>query len=193
MERRPLAKQIAVVGGTMLPPHVSIKDNRFTLVDGAGTRHPLNTLSLDCVVLDLNEKMSRIYYDPNEPYDPDSPAVPLCFSDNGVAPSVRAREPQAKSCKPDREGVNGCRWSVWGSATSKVTGQEVPACRRQARHPAGGDRREEVGADDQRQGRLQAGGVLPAGASGLAGRGRQLRQDRRRHGPDPDPVDRRVR
>jgi hypothetical protein len=128
MERRPLAKTTAMVGGTILPPHVSIMGNRFTLVDGAGARHPLNTLSLDCVILDINEKMSRMYYGPDNAYDPDNTAAPLCFSDNGVAPSSRAREPQAKSCKPDSEGVHGCRWSVWGSATSKLDGKQIPAC-----------------------------------------------------------------
>jgi hypothetical protein len=128
MERRALAKTTAMVGGTILPPHVSIADNRFTLVDGAGARHPLNTLSLDCVILDINEKMSRMYFDPEIPYDPKNPAAPLCFSDNGVAPSARAREPQAKCCKPDASGENGCRWSVWGSATSAQTGKGVPAC-----------------------------------------------------------------
>ena len=128
MERRPLAKTTAMVGGTILPPHVSIMGNRFTLVDGAGARHPLNTLSLDCVILDINEKMSRMYYGPDNAYDPDNTAAPLCFSDNGLAPSSRAREPQAKSCKPDSEGVNGCRWSVWGSATSRLDGKQIPAC-----------------------------------------------------------------
>jgi hypothetical protein len=132
MERRPLAKQVAGVGGTVLPPHVSIKGNRWTLVDGAGQRHPLNTLSMDCVILDHNaEKMSRMYYDPEVPYDEDNPAAPLCFSDNGIGPSSRSRDPQGgkvRSCKPDRTGEHGCPWSVWGSATSKVDGKEIPAC-----------------------------------------------------------------
>jgi hypothetical protein len=128
MERRSLAKTVATVGGVQLPPHVSIMGNRFTLVDGAGNRRPLQSLSLDCVILDMNEKMSRMYYGDDRAYDPDDPQPPRCFSDNGIAPSTRSAEPQAASCQPDATGTKGCRWSVWGSATSKMTGDKIPAC-----------------------------------------------------------------
>jgi hypothetical protein len=126
MERRSIAKLAAQVGGIKLPAHVSIKDNVFALIDDAGNRVHVGP-TLNCVVLDFNEKHSRIFWNKEGEYDPEG-GPPLCFSDNGIAPSSRALEPQAKSCQPDREGVTGCRWSVWGSATSKKDGGGIPAC-----------------------------------------------------------------
>jgi hypothetical protein len=127
MERRSIAKLAAQVGGIKLPAHVSIKGNVFALVDDAGNRVHVGT-TLDCVILDMNEKMSRLFWGVDAQYDEDNQSPPLCFSDNGIAPSARALEPQAKTCMPDREGITGCRWSVWGSGKSKKTGEGIPAC-----------------------------------------------------------------
>lgn len=135
MQRRQLAKIAATsFGGGGLPPHVSILGGRFTLVDGAGNKRPLNTLHMDCVIVDINEKMTRMFWGVDEQgqlkgFDAEVTSPPACFSDNGVAPSSRALEPQAKTCTPDRTGTNGCKWSVWGSAISKRDGKtKIPAC-----------------------------------------------------------------
>ncbi|HEX8838191.1 MAG TPA: hypothetical protein VF748_14715 [Candidatus Acidoferrum sp.] len=109
-----------------MPPHISLKGNRFTLVDAAGRTAPVDTFDpktgpyLDCVICDVNEKVSRIYYEGS--YDPDNPGPPDCFSDNGVAPSANAQSPQAVRC-------DICPQAEWGSATSNLTGKGIPACR----------------------------------------------------------------
>jgi hypothetical protein len=135
MQRRQLAKIAATsFGGGSLPPHVSILGGRFTLVDGAGNKRPLQSLHMDCVIVDINENMTRMFWGVDEQgrlkgFDAGDTNPPACFSDNGKAPSSRALEPQAKTCAPDRTGTNGCKWSVWGSAISKRDGKtKIPAC-----------------------------------------------------------------
>jgi hypothetical protein len=135
MQRRQLAKIAATsFGGGSLPPHVSILGGRFTLIDGAGNKRPLQTLHMDCVVVDINENMTRMFWGVDEQgrlkgFDAGDTNPPACFSDNGKAPSSRALEPQGKTCAPDRTGANGCKWSVWGSAISKRDGKtKIPAC-----------------------------------------------------------------
>lgn len=119
--------------GTGTPAYVSIKGNRFTLIDSAGDSEPVQTAAngipyLDCVIIDALERESKIYY--GRPFDPSATnyAPPDCWSDNGIAPSRNCGTPQAKSCTPDETHVNGCKWAVWGSATSKVSGKGIPAC-----------------------------------------------------------------
>lgn len=102
-------------------PHVSIADNRFTLVDGNGAEKPIQTLYVDLVVVDVNPHVSRLYYDPTKPYNKDDNTPPLCFSDNGVGASQQASEPQNTNCQL-------CPKSAWNSAVSKMTGKGVPAC-----------------------------------------------------------------
>lgn len=102
-------------------PHVSIADNRFTLVDGNGNEKPIQTLYVDLVVIDVNPHVSRLYYDPTKPYNKEDNTPPLCFSDNGVGASAQASEPQNTSCQL-------CPKSAWNSAVSKMTGKGIPAC-----------------------------------------------------------------
>lgn len=134
MQRRQLARIAATsFGSGGLPPHVSILNSRFTLVDGAGNQRSVQTQYLDVVILDFNEKMARIFWEPPVNgmlnFNPDEGRPPQCFSDNGVGPSSRAIEPQAKTCKPDSTHTFGCRWSVFGSAISKRDGKtKIPAC-----------------------------------------------------------------
>jgi hypothetical protein len=119
--------------GTAAPPYVSIAGNRFSLIDAVGNEQPVPTFDpaigvyLDACVIDANEHISRIYY--IKPYDPSAAVFspPDCWSDNGVAPSVSCSGPQARSCTPDPEHVHGCKWAVWGSATS-AQGKAVPKC-----------------------------------------------------------------
>ena len=122
-QRRDLAG--ATMGGinSGQPPHLSIKDNRFTLVDGAGNTKPMQTLFLDICIIDANAAVSKIYYDPRTPYDPsgDNNNPPICFSDNGIGASAQASQPQNTSCQL-------CPHNAWGSAVSKMTGKPVKAC-----------------------------------------------------------------
>jgi hypothetical protein len=119
--------------GTAAPPYVSIAGGRFSLIDAAGNEQPVPTFDpaigvyLDACVIDANEHISRIYY--AQKYDPAAATFnpPDCWSDNGVAPSVSCSSPQARSCTPDPEHVHGCKWAVWGSATSNLN-KAIPAC-----------------------------------------------------------------
>lgn len=117
------------------PSYVSIAGGRLTLIDASGAEEPVTTVDpktgivyLDCVIVDAGDHASKIYY--GRPYDPNAQtyAPPDCWSDNGVAPSINASLPQARSCAPDPTGTAGCKWAVWGSATSRVSGRPVPAC-----------------------------------------------------------------
>lgn len=121
--------------GTSSPPYLSIQGNRLTLVDSAGDSEPVTTVDpktgvvyLDCCIADVGDHASKIYYD--KPFDPGAQSFspPPCWSDNGIAPSVNATLPQATSCTPDPTGQHGCRWAVWGSKTSAISGKGVPAC-----------------------------------------------------------------
>ena len=122
-----LAEQTASHLGTGAPPYLSIANTRLTLVDTAGAEEPVETYDpklgpyLDCIIVDALERMSKIYY--NKPYDPNSSQYepPACWSDNGIAPSRNASQPQSRSCAE-------CPWSAWGSKQSAVSGKGVKAC-----------------------------------------------------------------
>jgi hypothetical protein len=122
-QRRDLAT--AAIGGLNMgsPPHISIAGNRFTLIDDAGNEKPIQTLFLDVCVIDANQAVSKIYFDPRIPFEPggDNSNPPICWSDNGIGASVQASVPQNTSCQM-------CPQNAWGSATSKATGKPVKAC-----------------------------------------------------------------
>ena len=110
--------------GASVPPHVSIADNAFTLVDAAGNERRVGylhegELSIDIVVVYANPHVSKIFYD--RPYDREDAGPPDCFSDNGEAPSIAASSPQAQLCQT-------CPRNIWGSATSKMSGKQTKAC-----------------------------------------------------------------
>jgi len=107
------------IGGNM-PPHVSIKDNRFTLVDAGGNEKQHDKLYLEIVIADVNPAISKVYYEGK--YDPKAENVgPTCFSDNGVGPSPQATKPQNAVCST-------CPMNAWGSAISQMTGKQTKAC-----------------------------------------------------------------
>lgn len=122
-QRRDIAT--AAIGGINVGagPHISIKDNRFTIVDGAGNSKPVMQLFLDVCIIDVNASVSKIFFDPNVKYDPsgENNNPPLCFSDNGVGASAQASNPQNTSCM-------ACQWNIWGSSQSQVTGKQTKAC-----------------------------------------------------------------
>jgi hypothetical protein len=105
------------------PPHISIADNRFTLVDDAGNEKPIQTLYLDVCVIDANAAVSKIYFDPKTPFVPggDNTNPPICWSDNGIGASAQAAVPQNASCQL-------CPQNSWGSSVSKQTGKPTKAC-----------------------------------------------------------------
>jgi hypothetical protein len=105
--------------GSGAGPYLSIEGNRFSLVDAAGNKQQIQTLFVDVCVIDLNDHLSKMYYDTD--WDPNNPTPPVCFSDNGVAPSSQASVPQSLTCAQ-------CPNNQWGSKISKM-GSEVKACR----------------------------------------------------------------
>jgi hypothetical protein len=131
---RGLAQKALANIGAGSPPIVSIMGGRFTLVDAVGAEEQVTThdpkvgVYLDCCIVDVGDHESKIYF--GAAFDPNATSwsPPKCWSDNGVAPSRLAGEPQARTCTPDPTGQHGCKWAVWGSATSKVSGKGVPAC-----------------------------------------------------------------
>jgi hypothetical protein len=101
-------------------PRISIKQNRFRLLDEQGQEYVVPALDLDIIVVGANDYVSKLYYAKAfDPADPEPPA-PTCFSDNGVGPSERSTTPQCATC-------SGCPHAAWGS---KVTpsGTKVKAC-----------------------------------------------------------------
>jgi len=123
-----LAERTIVNLGSPTPPYLSIMGNKFTEVDATGQQEPAGehdkqsgTFYYDAVVIDTLEAESKIYYE--KPFDPNSNsyAPPDCWSDNGIAPSRNASNPQHATC-------SGCPKAEWGSAVSKVSGKGVPAC-----------------------------------------------------------------
>jgi hypothetical protein len=123
--RRGIADQASTGIGTGMPPYISIRSNRFTLFDAAGNSRPVETYDpqlgpiLDCIVVDANQKVSKIYY--AEAWDPENPAPPDCWSDNGIAPSISAASPQWQTCE-------ACPHNKWGSAVSALSGAKIKAC-----------------------------------------------------------------
>lgn len=65
---------------------------------------------IDVVIVDINPNPSRIYYESK--FDDANPASPTCFSDNGLAASTRAENPQAPLCRE-------CQWNQWGSGEGR--------------------------------------------------------------------------
>lgn len=110
-------------------PRISIRGGAFTLMDAGGQEyaapvmmHPSKRVPmLLCIIVGANGNKSKMYYPADEQWTPDSNMPPVCFSDNGIAPSEMADDPQAATCAE-------CHWNKWGSAKSRLTGKDVKAC-----------------------------------------------------------------
>lgn len=101
-------------------PRISIKQNRFRLVNEQGQEYVVPALHLDVIVVGVNKNVSKLYYaQAFNPADPEPPA-PTCFSDNGIAPSSRAQTPQCGTCA-------ACPHGAWGSKVTDA-GTKVKAC-----------------------------------------------------------------
>jgi len=142
-DRRQLGA-VSVEGMGMPPaPYISIEGQKFTLIDAAGGTLELPTygpifvqrdqagneiavqgspvgIYLDAVLVDVNHNMSKVYY--ANPYSGTAQQFmpPDCWSDNGVAPSVGAKNPQSETCQL-------CKWNEWGSKVNAL-GNKVRAC-----------------------------------------------------------------
>jgi hypothetical protein len=106
--------------GGQRPPSIAIKDNRFALVDPSGERTPVNSLTIDVVFVDRNPRMSKLFWGRKYPGDGAAFSPPVCFSDNGLAPSSLAQAPQAALCA-------NCPHNVVGSAVG-FKGGGIKAC-----------------------------------------------------------------
>ena len=111
--------------GTQRPPRISMDNGRFTLFDPAGraVELPMDQKGplLDIVVIDLNQHMSKLYWGPDRKFNRGELSPPVCFSDNGVAPSSAAQTPQSPTCA-------ACPHNVIGSAISQISGARIKAC-----------------------------------------------------------------
>lgn len=114
-----IAEKAAVGLGSVLPPHISIRGNTFTLVDAGGNEAAFGP-TLDIVIVDSSEQPQKRYYD--QKWTPQSNDPPLCFSTNGIVPSREAVQQQARTCAE-------CKWNERGSAISAISGAAIKACR----------------------------------------------------------------
>jgi hypothetical protein len=92
--------------------------NEFVLVDALGNRSAVPEKYIDVTVLAINQHKSKMYFP--DAYDNKKPGIPVCFSDNGIGPSVESPEPQHATCA-------GCPRDVWGTKIS-ARGKPVKAC-----------------------------------------------------------------
>lgn len=101
-------------------PRISIKQNRFRLVDDQGQEFVVPQLFLDIIIVGANPVVSKIYY--AGAYNPNAAdfEAPTCFSDNGTAPSSRATTPQSPTC-------GTCPLNAWGSKITPA-GAKIKAC-----------------------------------------------------------------
>lgn len=114
--------------GVQSHPRISIRGNNFLLINAEGDEwaaptftHPQKRVPmLLAVIVGANPHKSKVYY-PDVWSGPGEGVPPICFSDNGYGPSAHSQEAQSDSCAT-------CKWSKWGSATSKLTGKGIPAC-----------------------------------------------------------------
>ena len=102
-------------------PRISIKGGRFRLQQTNGEELIVPQLHLDVIIVDANDKLSKIYY--ASKWDSSTPdgEAPDCWSDNGIAPSTGAKTPQHSNCAQ-------CPHNVWGSKINETSGKQSKAC-----------------------------------------------------------------
>ena len=99
--------------------HLKHQGETKTFVDANGM--PLQYL--DCVILGMNEKISKVWY--NGVYSEGSTNPPDCQSLDGEAPLPNVPMPQSKSC-------HTCKQNAWGSAPNGGRGKACQDHRRLA-------------------------------------------------------------
>jgi hypothetical protein len=63
---------------------------------------------VDVVIVAYNENRGRAYY-PGSTYDPNSPKVPVCWSNDGVTSSPNGSERQSEKCSTCPQAIKGSR------------------------------------------------------------------------------------
>lgn len=102
--------------GSARGAHLSIRGGRFRLINANGVETLLDTHYIDIVIMDANEHPARIYFEGE--YDPQSDDPPVCWSDNGVGPSINALMPQAPTCQTCPRNIRGTAQTFTGKATT---------------------------------------------------------------------------
>lgn len=123
--RRAVSSAMTEGLGLPQPARISIANGRFTLIDRAGNEMQCNLVDqsigfyIDVVIIGANPNKSKVYYEGD--WSPQSSDPPVCWSDNGVAPSMQSISPQSDTC-------GACEWNKIGSDVSKRTGNNIKAC-----------------------------------------------------------------
>lgn len=117
---------VGISGGR--DPHVDTSNRIFSAVYG-GMKKSISNMSegrvyFDCVVLDACEREIQIMYKGKFAAGGEV-SPPVCFSDNGLGPSLDAPQPQAPTCQR-------CEWRKFGTAVSE-SGKAIPRCTRKKR------------------------------------------------------------
>ncbi len=104
------------------PPRISLTGDKFTLMDElgdvSGTVEP--ALTLDVVIVGANPNISQVFYEPKKEGESETfDKPPVCFSDNGKAPSEQSLDPQHATC-------SGCPRKAW--TRINALGNKVPWC-----------------------------------------------------------------
>ena len=109
------------IGGLKLSgghPSIGIKGSKWRLKEN-GAEELVNSLTLDVVIVDANDYVSKVFYASS--YNPgDEIKAPDCFSDNGTGPSSQATSPQSSLCAT-------CPKNAWGSKINP-NGAKSKAC-----------------------------------------------------------------
>lgn len=109
----------SIVGGMSSGGHpsIGIKQAKFRLREGAN-EEVVQSFTLDVIIVNANKHLSKVFY--LGAYTGEEGKAPDCFSDNGIAPSAQAQNPQSASCAM-------CPHNAWGSKISP-SGAKIKAC-----------------------------------------------------------------
>lgn len=122
-----LRQIVAAAVGSQRVPHLSLTGNTFTLVSDAENKKVVTRIDdegvmyVDVHFVDANTALSKIFYKEKFSTKEEDQVAPTCYSDDGVAPSIQASEPQCDSCAQ-------CPHNVWGTAVTDM-GNKGKACR----------------------------------------------------------------
>ena len=117
---------VGISGGR--DPHIDTSNRIFSAVYG-GTKASISNMEngrvyFDCVVLDAAMREIQLMY--REKYATGGEvSPPICYSDNGLGPSVGAPQPQSPTCP-------ACQWRKFGTAINEA-GKPIPRCTRKKR------------------------------------------------------------
>lgn len=108
--------------GRAMPPVVSIKGNRFSLMINGDKQLAPNPIALDFVIVAVKKPMSRAYYAGKFDSSPDAAHnPPACVSFDSVTPEPDSPEVQSPVCRT-------CKQAEFGSKVDE-RGKETTACR----------------------------------------------------------------